>query len=304
MYKPFQLLLVFCVSIIALGSAAIASPSAQPVSASDTGTPSPKMTISNETPEPNLLIPKSDLTEAGFADTEPEIEYPHRARFDRVSEGSAAVGVMVDDEGNATDFVAIRYTHPSFAEEMIDVIRKEQFTPKKIKGVAVPGRFYVVRKFALSDRSISDETKPVTVAMNPMEQMGERANRVTNSKEGAPFIYKAHSESEIDGHILKVVAVAAPLIPPGCEPTAGQVLKIVVSFYVDGGGDVRLPDVESSAAPALVANTIKTVAGWKFERPTIKGKPALVFTTRTMTVELTTPPTNSAVPKIGDAAGK
>jgi outer membrane biosynthesis protein TonB len=268
------------------------------------GTPSSKMTISNETPEPDLLIPKSDLTEATFADKEPEIEFPHRARFDRVSEGRAAIGVMVDAEGNATDFVAIRYTHPSFAEEMIDAIRKEQFNPRKIKGVAVPGRFYVVRTFALSDRSLSDETKPVAVAMNPMEQMGEMSNRVTNSKDGPPFVYKAHNESEIDGHLLKVVAVAAPVIPPGSEPTSGQALKIVVSFYVDGGGDVRLPNVDSSATPALVANTITAVTGWKFERPTIKGKPALVFTTRTMTVEVATPPANAAAPKAGDAAGK
>jgi len=300
MYKPFLPLAAFCISIIAIGSAAMGSPSA-PNSA---GTPSSKMTISNETPEPDLLIPKGDLTEATFADKEPEIEYPHRARFDRVSEGRAAIGIMLDAEGNATDFVPIRYTHPAFAEEMIDAIRKEQFNPRKIKGVAVPGRFYVVRTFALSDRSMSDETKPVAVAMNPMEQMGEMSNRVSNSKDGPPFVYKAHSESEIDGHLLKVVAVAAPVIPPGCEPTTGQALKIVVSFYVDGGGDVRLPNVDSPATPSLVANTIKAVTGWKFERPTIKGKPALVFTTRTMTVEVATPSTNSAAPKTGDAAGK
>jgi hypothetical protein len=304
MYKLFPILLIFCISTMAIRHAAMGSPLAPALAGSDTGTPSVKMTISNEIPEPNLLIPKSDLTEAAFADKEPEIEYPHRARFDRVSEGRAAIGVMVDAEGNATDFVAIRYTHPSFAEEMIEAIRKEQFTPRKIKGVAVPGRFYVVRKFALSDRSLSDETKPATVAMNPMEQMGERANRVTGSKDGPPFIYKAHSESEIDGHILKVVAVAAPLIPAGCGPATDQALKIVVSFYVDGGGDVRLPDVESSTAPALVANTIKTVAGWKFERPAIKGKPALVFTTRTIVLELNMPPANSAAPKMSEAAGK
>jgi hypothetical protein len=129
--------------------------------------------------------------------------------------------------------------------------------------------------------------------MNAMEQMGQRSDRIANNKDGAPLIYKAHGEHEIDGHILKVAAVAAPSIPAGCDISAGRPLKVVVSFYVDGGGDVRLPNVDSDAQPALIAEVIKTVDGWKFERPTIKGKPALVFTNRTLVFEM---PSRSITP--------
>jgi hypothetical protein len=251
----------------------------------------PKLTITNEETNPSMHIPKNDLTEAAFAGSEPEVEFPSRGRFEGVFDGRAAVGVMVDAEGNATDFLVIRYSKAYFANEILTTIRNEQFSPRKIRGVAVPGRFYVVRAFALSVQNPIDRNLPGMVSMNGMEQMSLLSDRVANSQDGPPLAYKAHGEREIDGQILKVAAVAAPSLPVGCEITAGHPLKIVVSFYVDGGGDVRLPNVDSDASPPLIAEVIKTVAGWKFERPTIKGKPALVFTNRTLVFEMPLPPT-------------
>ena len=284
MKKPSLFLVTVCISTGNIAFADNGSASAQPRVANISANVSPKMTITNEEPNPSLLIPKNDVTEAAFAGADPEVEFPSRGRFESVFDGRAAVGVMVDAEGNATDFLVIRYSKAYFAEEVMIAIRNEQFTPRKIRGVAVPGRFYVVRAFSLSVQNPIDPNQPGTVSMNPMEQMGLRSDRIAN-KDGPPLIYKAHGEHEIDGHILKVAAVAAPLIPVGCEIPAGQTLKIVVIFYVDGGGDVRLPNVDSDASPLLIPNVIKTVAGWKFERPTIKGKPVLVFTNRTLILE-------------------
>jgi hypothetical protein len=121
---------------------------------------------------------------------------------------------------------------------------------------------------------------------------------------GPKLIYKAHGESEVDGHLLKIAAVDTPMIPAGFEVQPKQVLKVIVSFYVDETGKVRLPNVDSNSPALLIASVIKTVSGWKFAPPTIKGKPVLVFTSRTLTLELNPPPTNTAEPKVASGVGK
>jgi outer membrane biosynthesis protein TonB len=293
MKKPLLALVTLCTCTAIICFADNGSASAQSRAANESDELAPKLTITNEEPNPSLLIPKNDVTEAAFAGIEPEVEFPSRGRFESVFDGRAAVGVMVDAKGNATDFLVIRYSKAYFANEVLTTIRNEQFTPRKIRGVAVSGRFYVVRAFTLSVQNPIDRNLPGMVSMNGMEQMSLMSDRIANSRDGAPLIYKAHGEHEIDGHLLKVAVVAAPSLPLGCEISAGHALKIVVSFYVDGGGDVRLPNVDSDASPLLIENVIKAVAGWKFERPTIKGEPALVFTNRTLVFEM---PPRSTVP--------
>jgi outer membrane biosynthesis protein TonB len=291
MMKKLSLFLVTVfISTASVGFADNGSVPAVPGPSNDPVVVLPKMTITAKRTDPSLLIPRNDLTEASFARGDPVVGFPSQARFKRIFDGRAAVGVMVDAEGNATDFLVVRYSESYFAEEVINALRNERFTPRKIKGIAVPGRFYVVRAFSLDNPNQTGignfgGTYPATVSMNPMEQMEERSNRVTNSKDGPPLIYKAHGEYEIDGHILEVAAVATPAIPAGLETTTSHALTIVVSFYVDEKGDVRLPSVDSNSPALMVASVIKTVSDWKFVPPTIKGKPVLVFTSRTLILE-------------------
>jgi hypothetical protein len=251
----------------------------------------PKMTVTNDDLNPRLLIPKKDLTEPAFKGISPDILFPARARFESVFDGRATVGLMLDSQGKVIDSLIIRYSKPYFADELMNAVHQETFSPRRIKGIAVPGRFYVGYTFSLSENMARGQNLALAVSMTPMEAIAERANRISNRLGGGPpFIYEAHGEHEIDGRMLKVAVIAVPAIPDGYQIPDGQPLKVIVSFYVDEKGNVRLPNVESNSSPLLVSNVIKTVADWKFAPPTIEGKPALVIAVRSITLELNRPP--------------
>jgi TonB family protein len=73
-----------------------------------------------------------------------------------------------------------------------------------------------------------------------------------------------------------------PTIPAG-HPDSAKPPKVLVSFYVDEQGRVRLPNVESSATPELVLRALEAVQYWAFKPGTIKGETVLVYTYRSLT---------------------
>ena len=302
--KTLIFLVAVCISTAALGFAQESSVSAPSGGSSGPAVVLPKMTISNEKPDPSLLLKEGDFMEPSFRNADPEIPFPSRARLDRVYDGQAAVGVMLDAEGNATDFLIVRYSKEYFAVKLQNVISHEAYLPRTVRNTPVPGRFFVVRTFSIGDRDPIDPNQPMVVGMSAMDQMGAMSNRVSDGGNGPKLIYKAHEEREIDGHILKIVAVDTPMIPADYELQPNQVLKVIVSFYVDEKGNVRLPNVDSNSPALIAAGVIKTVSGWKFAPPTVKKKPVLVFTNRTLTFEYRMPPNNSAEPKATSQTGK
>ncbi|MBK9990836.1 MAG: energy transducer TonB [Verrucomicrobia bacterium] len=295
MKKTFLFFVAVCVSTAALGFAqeGLVSASAG-VASGSVAVSSPKMTISNEKPDPSLLLKEGDFVQPSFRDSDPEIPFPSRARLDKIYDGQAAVGVMLDAEGNATDFLVVRHTKQDFSQRVMDVIRHEKYSPRIVKNTPVPGRFFVVRTFSIGYEDPVDMNRPMVVGMNAMEQMGAMSSRVSEGGRPPKLTYKAHEERELDGHILKIIAVDTPVIPAEYELQPNQVLKVIVSFYVDEKGNVRLPNVDSDAPAPVVTSVIKTVSNWKFAPPTIKKKPALVFTNRTLTLESKMPPSESA----------
>jgi hypothetical protein len=304
MKKNSLILVAICFSAAALGFAQEGSVAAPPSGSNEPIIVRPKMTISNETPEPSLLLKDREFLEPSFRNADPEIPFPARARLDHVYAGRAAVGVMLDAEGNATDFLIVRYSKLYFAEKVMDVIRHEEFNPRRVKTTPVPGRFFVVRAFSMSESDPIGPDRPATVSMNAMDQMGTMSNRTSEGKDGPKLIYKARGEPEIDGKILKVVVVDAPVLPAGYELQPNQALKVIVSFYVDEKGNVRQPNVDSNTPALVIPSIIKMVSDWKFAPPTIKGKPVLVFTNRTITLEPKTEPNTTAEPTSASNTGK
>ena len=236
----------------------------------------PKMTVTGETMKNFPLIPKADIIPADLTGPYPQLFFPGRAYFEGVFDGQATVGVMLDVRGNPTDFLLLRYTQRYFGDALLREARRQAFTPNRVKGVAVPGRYYFGYIF-----------KPgFVVAMSSFDAITERTNEIAG---GTKFIYEPHPEREIDGGLLECTESAVPFIPDGYEaPNSGPV-KVLVTFYVDEKGHVRLPSVESAASPLLIPNAVKAALHWAFTPPTIKGKPVIVFAMRAVTLEAYTP---------------
>jgi hypothetical protein len=232
----------------------------------------PKMTVVGQMLKDYPLFPKKDVKAPGFADSSPPLDlfYPGKAYNEGVTEGDATVGVMLDEKGRPTDFLLLRYTKQYFGEALLEQARQQDYAPRRVKGVAVPGRFNFSYRFVPT----------IILELNSFNAIEERTQEI----EGGPrMIYEPHLERELDGGGLASTAGAVALLPAGYEAPKGKVVKAFVSFYVDETGRVRLPNVESAASPLLIPNALKAVAHWHFQPPTVKGKPVLVFTLWTVT---------------------
>lgn len=238
-------------------------------SASEAGGPVvilPKMTVVEQIMRDYPPFPKVDVKSPEFSDSTPPIDmlYPGQAYNEGVSQGNATVGVMLDAQGHPTDFLLIRYTKKYFGDALMREAHRQDYKPRRVKGVAVPGRFNFGTKF----------TPAAVMMMTSFNAIEERQIEI----EGGPrAIYEPHLESEIDGGGLEFTRAAVALIPDGFDAPQGKTVKAFVSFYVDEKGHVRLPNVEGAVSTLLIPNAIKAVQHWEFKAPTMKGKPVLVF---------------------------
>jgi hypothetical protein len=76
---------------------------------------------------------------------------------------------------------------------------------------------------------------------------------------------------------LEFLRQSVPVYPDGFTPTKGKPDSVMVSFFIDEEGRVRIPNVDSASSPLLIPNAIKAVHYWQFKPPVRKGKPVLVF---------------------------
>jgi TonB family protein len=250
----------------------------------------PTLRVVSERLDPKLLVPRAALTLPDFVNVTPETVFPTRARHDGVFEGRAVVGVMLDREGRVTDALVLKYSNRAFADELLAVVRPERFTPRRVHGMPVSGRYALGHRFYLGG----------SVAMTPLDAVAEFTHRITYRLEGgAPYEFQPCRESETDGKLLRFTHDGTLTLPADFRPPAGGPLKVIVSFYVDDAGLVRLPNVESDAEPSLIEAVLLSVASWRFAAPVRAGKPALVFAIRVLEFRAAAPTNAPALPAPG-----
>ena len=58
-----------------------------------------------------------------------ELVFPHRLIRDSIDQGEASILVMISDQGQLLDWLVIGYSHPLFAQEVLDGLLKWKFIP-------------------------------------------------------------------------------------------------------------------------------------------------------------------------------
>lgn len=207
-----------------------------------------------------------DFQPAGLSPKEPEVivDFPGGATTRGIAIGTAVVSVLVDAEGNATDFLVIGCTDLAFGTKLLDHAKVLKYQAAKFKGVAVPARY-----------DLGYEFKNFTTAVNPMDAARHRMEKTAGTK----LVYKPVAEKELD-RPLEITNAALPQLPEGISATEKDPVKVFVTFYIDEYGHVRSPHVESASSPALIPGAISAISQWSFKPPQVKGKPALVFAGR------------------------
>lgn len=211
-------------------------------------------------------IPKAELSGGGLAPSEPPVRifYPGKAYSEGIPKGYASVAVELDVKGRAGDYLLAAYTEKYFGDALLREAKDTKYSPLLYKGVAVPSRFNFGYEFR----------QELTV---PMSSFGAFRNRLLEVSGGRPaFKYQPVMKDDLDSP-LEFIRQSVPVYPDGFTPMGGKPDSVMVSFFVDEEGRVRIPNVDSASSPLLIPNAIKAVRYWQFKPPLRKGKPALAF---------------------------
>lgn len=234
------------------------------------------------------LSDQGDYQGAKIDPKEPElsIEYPGAAINRGLSDGVALVSVAVDKEGHATDFLLVGCSDMIFGRTLLDWARTLKFQPATYRGVAVAGRCQVGYHFQYRIASSCDHRfgfsawGSTTGGMEVGTAMTLDIFQYFSAKAGRQKPgYTAEAEKNLDA-ALELTELALPKLPVGYAAPTDHPVKVFVTFYIDEEGKVRLPQVESAAAPELIPAALRAVNMWNFKPATVKGKPTLVYTAR------------------------
>ena len=206
-----------------------------------------------------------------------EIEpiYPGWAYQNGIGEGFARVAFYVDENGVASDFLVIEYSHKAFATSFLNTLRHWDFEPAYYKGQAIKSVAQAYWEF-LPDRAI------VTNALF------DTSKRIEGTDAHGYRELDFYAEKKLDSK-LKMVAFPEVIAPASFDTRIlkDSKVKALCEFYIDTEGSVALPMILDSSVPALndlIASAFKSAV---FERPLHKGMPAVALMRKTYLIHVT-----------------
>lgn len=188
----------------------------------------------------------------------PSAQYPARMLNEGVSHGTVRAVLHVDSTGKLVDYIMVAYTHVPFADEAERVIRRWKFVPPVVRGEPLDTIVEVGFNFEVNGVML-------------VQKFGLERTEVENLW---GYEYQACSLKNLD-RIPTPVNIVSPTYPKEWAEK-GLVGSVVVDFYIDEQGKVRMAAAPSSADPMLAGIAVAAVNKWTFAPPTRKGRPVLV----------------------------
>lgn len=213
---------------------------------------------------------ESEFQAAGLAanETSLQVDFPTAAIARGVTTGRATVSVLIDADGQPLDFLVTMQTDPAFGQALLEKLQTRTFQPAKLRGRPIPARCGFSYQFETQSASTTSSFS-ATSLRNPQSKL-------------KPFS-EAVAEARLDRR-LELIGGNAPTLPPGVALPGNKPVKVLVSFFVDETGQVRVPQVESAPAPELVAPVVAALSTWTCKPPVAGRKPALVLVSRPVPV--------------------
>lgn len=183
--------------------------------------------------------------------------YP-RAALQAGMKGKARINFVVGPNGRVVDAAVVESVQPEFGAAMLAMIDTWIFTPPAKKD-GTPCYALLSMQYAFAPAHLGEV--PVTAA----------TRRVLKALEKTPE------------KIIELTALDRPPKPlsrrPPVYPSALLASRTrgsaVVEFFIDEEGDVQLPAIVSSTAPAFGYAAVQAIATWRFDRPLRHGKPVI-----------------------------
>jgi TonB family protein len=206
--------------------------------------------------------------------------YPFDLVQTGVREGQVCIAFSVDVAGNVDDGLAVAYTHPEFARVALAAVRRWTFEPARLAGQPIATATEVTFNFEVQGTVVVSLTA------------GEAFTAWVNSLHRVNESFFPRTLRELD-RIPTPLSAPAPAYPSTLA-RSGHVGDVIVNFYIDETGAVRLPAVDSGNDPELAALAIVAIQHWKFEPPVCRGQKVLTKTSQVFRFRPATTPVASA----------
>ncbi len=184
-----------------------------------------------------------------------------RANFEPVKEGELHMVVDINEDGTVADYIITRAYHESMVKAVNRVVNEWTFYPATKDGEPIP--IVIALIFDFSKRGTS------LVEGNISEIY---LNSITHLHEDVVPVRKF---TELD-RLPEPLNIVRPVISRDI-PEDQRTGEVVVSFFIDETGKVRIPIIEEYHGHRGLADAAyNAILQWKFKPPTVKGDPVIV----------------------------
>jgi len=191
-----------------------------------------------------------------------EPRFPHSLTLTHLTSGEARVVVDIDDRGRLVDWLVTGYTHQAFADEAVSALKEWRYVAPTEGGRPCGVRKELRFIFEATGRVVS--LMAIDTPEVLMKQMGIEPQ----------LIARVCHLQELDRPIAPVNPVPPSYPRPAGAAAAAR--SVLVDFYIDEGGQPRMPVVVSSPHEVLAQAAVDALARWRFNAPTRSGKPVAV----------------------------
>jgi TonB family protein len=199
-----------------------------------------------------------------------EAVIPQDLRRFLLSNPNVKFHVVVDETGAISDYLAVEATHVGLLEKGTEKLQEARFDPAMKDGKAVPGKISItVGFFDPEQRAWRDGAQYTPMGGSVSDAVDRRAYKMKAEE----LRYRESSPADLD-EPLKMVASKLYLVHPPDEPAPTG--KVVVEYWIDHEGNVRLPEILSSDDSNLSLSVLMTLKETRFEPPRRNGNPTYV----------------------------
>jgi TonB family protein len=192
--------------------------------------------------------------------------FPRSLQLTGVLVGNAKIAIDVDENGKLTDFLVTGYSRKEFADSAVEALKQWRYLPPSLNGLPWA---------SVRELSFDYSRTGVVVSFVGVELMNSRFDELMQNR----YLYRTYTLRELD-RIPAPIQVVNP-VPPAPGPDAKARHSVAVEFFIDEEGRVRLPAVSrDDAGSAYAASALAAVRKWRFDPPTVKGRPVLVLATQ------------------------
>jgi TonB family protein len=190
-----------------------------------------------------------------------EPEMPASLHMNGLTQGRVVVAIAVGPDGQLADWLVLVATHRELIKPSIESLQRWRYSPARFDGQPVFAQLQLALEFSQTGAVVSRSA--IDTPTDIVERLGGRRND-----------YQACPADEIDRPLVAVTTVA-PRYATEAEKE-GMRGRVVVYFFIDEQGAVRMPSVAAEANPYLSSLAIEALKAWKFEPPTRRGRPVLI----------------------------